>query len=126
MYDMSHWLRLMNLFMFKDLALETQKMMTKQIIKKVSYPEELLIFKGEYIKLIILQKGEVGLCACFPQFMISVITYRIKIENNYVWKLLLVGFIKLKSTICDTKCLYTQSYLFGERRYHRYPLLVQD
>lgn len=100
-----------NLAMLKNFTLRTQELMAKHIIKKVCHPEELLVKKGEPMKLFILQKGEIGLCARFHQTMFSIITDRIRIENKQEPKLLSLGFIKSKNIICDIKSL-TYSILF--------------
>lgn len=46
-----------SLEVLKTMTLRTQELMAKQIVKKVCHPEELLIRKGEPMKLYILQKG---------------------------------------------------------------------
>jgi hypothetical protein len=100
-----------NLVVLKNMTLRTQELMAKQIIKKVCHPEELLVKKGEPMKLFILQKGEIGLCARFHQTMFSVTTDRIRIEDKSQPKLLSLGFIKSKNVVCDIKSL-TYSILF--------------
>ena len=71
----------------------------------------MLVKKGEPMKLLILQKGEVGLCARFHQTNFSVTTDRIGIKDKSQPKMLSLGFIKSMNVVCDIKSL-TYSILF--------------
>jgi hypothetical protein len=90
-------------------------MMAEQIVRMITHPEQIIQKKGEIMKFIILQKGDVGYCAKSQNSIIDgACLQKLHIKKDMPARLLSLDFLKGKMLKYNVKSLsYCILYYFA-------------